>query len=104
MTDAKIFDDLWEIICERAASKSTEKSYVRHLLNHEKGLDKPLEKVGEEATEFILACKNGMEDRIVEEAADVIFHIMVALKASNADFTKVEEELRIRRQGMHLHN
>jgi len=104
MTDAKIFDDLWQIICERAESKSTEKSYVRHLLNHEKGLDKPLEKVGEEATEFILACKNGMEDRIVEEAADVIFHLMVALKASKVDFSKIEEELTIRRQGMHLHD
>jgi len=104
MTDAKIFDDLWMVICERATSKSTEKSYVRHLLNHEKGIDKPLEKVGEESTEFILACKNGVEDRIVEEAADVIFHMMVTLKAVNVDFSKVEEELAIRRQGMHLHD
>jgi len=104
MTDGKIFDDLWKVICERAESKSTEKSYVRKLLNHEKGLDKPLEKVGEETTEFILACKNGIEDRIVEEGADAIFHIMVAMKAVNVDFSKIEEELAIRRQGMHLHD
>ncbi|HJJ95582.1 MAG TPA: phosphoribosyl-ATP diphosphatase [Methanocorpusculum sp.] len=104
MTNASVFDELWQVICQRAESQSPEKSYVRHLLFHEKGIDKPLEKVGEEATEFILACKNGTEDRIVEEAADVLFHLMVALKAAGVDFEKIEEELHIRRQGMHLHD
>ena len=104
MTDATVFDELWQVICQRAESKSPEKSYVRHLLFHEKGLNKPLEKVGEETTEFILACKDGQEERIVEEAADVLFHMMVALKAADVDFAKIEEELQIRRQGMHLHD
>ena len=104
MTDAKVFDELWQVICERAVSTSTEKSYVRHLLFHEKGIDKPLEKVGEEAAEFILAAKNGVQDKTVGEAADLLFHVMVALKAADVDFSLVEEELAIRRAGMHLHD
>lgn len=101
---AEVFDELWAVICSRAESKSTEKSYVRSLLFHEKGLDKPLEKVGEEATEFIIACKNGNEEKTVGEAADLLFHMMVALKAANVDFALVEEELEVRRKGMHLHD
>jgi phosphoribosyl-ATP pyrophosphohydrolase len=104
MTDAKVFDELWQVICERAVSTSTEKSYVRHLLFHEKGIDKPLEKVGEEAAEFILAAKNGVQDKTVGEAADLLFHVMVALKAADVDFSLVEEELAVRRAGMHLHD
>jgi len=104
MTDAKVFDELWQVICERAASTSTEKSYVRHLLFHEKGIDKSLEKVGEEAVEFILAAKNGVSEKTVGEAADLIFHLMVALKAADVDFGLVEEELAVRRAGMHLHD
>lgn len=104
MTDAKVFDELWQVICERAESKSTEKSYVRHLLFHDKGIDKSLEKVGEEACEFVLSCKNGEEEKIVGEAADVFFHMMVALKAANVDFSLVEKELELRRAGMHLHD
>ena len=104
MTDAKVFDELWQVICERAVSTSTEKSYVRHLLFHEKGIDKSLEKVGEEAAEFILAAKNGVQDKTVGEAADLLFHVMVALKAVDVDFSLVEEELAVRRAGMHLHD
>ncbi len=104
MTDARVFDELWQVICERAESSSQEKSYVRHLLFHEKGIDKSLEKVGEESCEFVLACKNGREDEIVGEAADVVFHLMVALKAADVDFGLVEKELEIRRAGMHLHD
>ena len=63
MTNANVFDELWQVICQRAESTSTEKSYVRHLLFHEKGLNKPLEKVGEEACEFVLACKDGKQEQ-----------------------------------------
>ncbi len=59
--------------------------YVSSLLNHRKGIDKPLEKVGEEATEFVLAVKNGDADQIAAEGADLLFHFLVALKASGVD-------------------
>lgn len=103
MSDGKVFDELWQVICERAKVDSGNNSYVRHLLFHEKGVDKSLEKVGEEAVEFVLAVKGGDSDRIVSEAADVLFHLMVALKAADVDFSLVEKELELRRQGMHLH-
>ena len=112
MSNANVFDELWQVICQRAESTSTEKSYVRHLLfhekginkSHEKGINKSLEKVGEEACEFVLACKDGKEEQIVGEAADLMFHLMVALKAANVDFALIEEELELRRAGMHLHD
>jgi phosphoribosyl-ATP pyrophosphohydrolase len=44
-----IFDTLREVIEERAVDTSGKKSYVRSLLFHQKGIDKSLEKVGEEA-------------------------------------------------------
>ena len=104
MTDALVFDELWKVICEHAREDPNKKSYVRHLLFHEKAIDKPLEKVGEESCEFLLAVKNGLEEAIVGEAADLLFHLLVALKAADVDFAKVEEELEVRRTGMHLHD
>ena len=52
----------------------------------------------------MLAVKNGREEAIVGEAADLLFHMMVALKAADVDFALVETELEVRRQGMHLHD
>lgn len=99
-----IFDTLWEVIEERAADTSGKKSYVRSLLFHEKGIDKSLEKVGEEAIEYLLAVKGGEQERITSEAADLIFHLMVSLKAADISFDSVKEELSVRRAGMNLHD
>ncbi|MBV8502941.1 MAG: phosphoribosyl-ATP diphosphatase [Paucibacter sp.] len=52
-------------------------SYVAKLLN--KGLDATLKKVGEEATELVMAAKDGAPDKIVYETADLWFHSLVAL-------------------------
>ncbi|MCP1662303.1 MAG: phosphoribosyl-ATP diphosphatase [Methanocalculus sp. MSAO_Arc1] len=95
-----IFDALSDIIRERAADQTNERSYVRSLLFHEKGIDKSLEKVGEEAVEYVLAVKNGEPDRIISEAADLIFHLMVSLRAADIDFEAVIEELAKRRTEM----
>lgn len=95
-----IFDALSDIIRERAADQTKERSYVRSLLFHEKGIDKSLEKVGEEAVEYVLAVKNGDPDRITSEAADLIFHLMVSLRAADIDFEAVIEELAKRRTEM----
>jgi len=90
-------DELWAVIEERAAHPR-EGSYVCSLLSHRKGIDKPLEKVGEEATEFILAAKNGDPDRIANEAADLLFHLLVALRASGVGLDAVLSVLEGRRQ------
>jgi len=94
--DTAIVTELWEIICERAAHP-TDNSYTSRLLRDEKGIDKVLEKVGEESTEFILAVKNGVPERTMEEAADLLFHILVALRAADVDLACVISELEKRR-------
>jgi phosphoribosyl-ATP pyrophosphohydrolase len=97
MADIRILADLWDVIEERAANPK-DGSYVTSVLLHHKGADKALEKVGEEAVEYIIAAKNGVYERTVSEAADLLFHILVSLRATDTDLTDVLEELERRRK------
>ena len=63
------------IAARRASDPKT--SYVARLVG--KGPDAVLKKIGEEATEVVMACKDGARDRIVAEVADLWFHTMIAL-------------------------
>jgi phosphoribosyl-ATP pyrophosphohydrolase len=72
-------------------------SYVARLFS--KGTDAILKKVGEEATEVVLACKDGDRPKIVAEVADLWFHSMVALAAYDLQPADVLAELR-RREGL----
>ncbi len=94
--DPRILGEIWEVICSRA-EKPTPDSYTSRLLTDKKGIDKVLEKVGEESTEFILAVKNGVHERTVEETSDLLFHVLVALRAADVDFSDVIAELERRR-------
>jgi phosphoribosyl-ATP pyrophosphohydrolase len=96
-TDPAVIAELWEVICDRADNPSGA-SYTSRLLADPKGIDKVLEKVGEEATEFILAVKNGKNERTVEETADLLFHLLVALRAAGVDLSDVMNELQKRRK------
>ncbi|BBB27895.1 phosphoribosyl-ATP diphosphatase [Amphritea japonica] len=75
-----VLTQLGDILEQRKAA-TAEKSYVASL--HEKGLNKILEKVGEEATETILAAKDAQVSRdnsdVIYETADLWFHTLVAL-------------------------
>lgn len=95
--DTAIIAEIWSVIEEREKNPSPE-SYTSQLLTDKKGIDKVLEKVGEESIEFILAAKNGLNNRTVEEASDLIFHILVALRASEIDLSDVMHELERRRK------
>ena len=95
--DPAVIATIWSVIAERAKTPSPE-SYTSRLLTDDKGIDKVLEKVGEESTEFIIAVKNGMNERIVEEASDLIFHLLVALRAADIDLSDVMQELERRRK------
>jgi phosphoribosyl-ATP pyrophosphohydrolase len=97
MKDIGVIPELWEVIRDRLAHPR-EGSYVSRLASGEKGIDGILEKVGEEAVEFILAVKNGSRERIVSEAADLQFHLLVALAASGNSFDEVLAELARRRR------
>jgi phosphoribosyl-ATP pyrophosphohydrolase len=95
--DPAIISEIWSVIQERAINPSPE-SYTSRLLSDPKGIDKVLEKVGEESTEFIIAVKNGVNERTIEEASDLIFHLLVALRAAGSDLDDVMQELKKRRK------
>ncbi|MDD1695050.1 MAG: phosphoribosyl-ATP diphosphatase [Methanoregula sp.] len=95
--DPRIIAELWTVICDRADNPK-EGSYTTRLMTDEKGIDKVLEKVGEESTEFILAVKNNVPERTASEAADLLFHMLVALRAAGVDLSDVMAELEHRRK------
>jgi phosphoribosyl-ATP pyrophosphohydrolase len=97
MSSCDQLDELWAVIDDRY-NNPRPGSYVSGLATHAKGIDKALEKVGEEATEFILAVKNREKARIIEEAADLQFHLMVALRGAGVEFGEVLSELAARKK------
>jgi len=74
-----------------------DKSYVARLFS--KGTDAILKKIGEEATETVMAAKDGDRQKIVGEVADLWFHTLVALSAFDLKPADVLAELE-RRQGL----
>ena len=69
-------NELYEIIKNRKAQPK-EGSYTNYLFD--KGLDKILKKVGEEATEVVIAAKNEDPQELIYETADVLYHLLVLL-------------------------
>lgn len=92
-----VLDEVYSVIKDRKENPK-EGSYVTSLYRDPKGLDKVLEKIGEESTEVIIAAKNGREKEIVSESADLIFHLMVMLAAKDIPLDKVREEFTRRRK------
>ncbi len=74
-----------------------EGSYTNSLL--EDGDNKILKKIGEESAEFIMACKDKEPFAIASEAADLIFHMQVALASQNVSWSEVQKILIKRRGG-----
>lgn len=89
-----IFDELFSIIQERQANPSPG-SYTVKLLND---VDEALKKVGEEAIEVVLAGKGQSDERLVSEAADLIYHLWVVLAARHLTLDDVRRELAGRRK------
>jgi phosphoribosyl-ATP pyrophosphohydrolase len=92
MAQSEILDTIWETINDRVRHPTPD-SYTSHILTHRKGIDKALEKVGEESTEFIIAVKNRDPEFIIGEAADLLFHLMLAIKASDLEMKDIYTEL-----------
>jgi phosphoribosyl-ATP pyrophosphohydrolase len=65
------------LVLEQRKDADPEKSYIAHL--YTKGLDAILKKIGEEATETVIAAKNGEVENLVHEVADLWFHTLVLL-------------------------
>ena len=81
---------LAEVLEERKSAEA-DSSYVASL--YAKGLDGILKKIGEEATETVMAAKDGAKDKIVYETADLWFHSMVLLAQQGLSPQDVLEEL-----------
>ena len=88
-------DDLYAIICERRDNPSAQ-SYTARLMAD--GEDEIVKKVGEEAVEVILAAKGQGDARLVEEVADLTYHVLVLLAAKDLSPADVEAELARRRR------
>lgn len=85
-----LLERLGEVLEARKVA-SPESSYVARL--HSKGLDAILKKVGEEATEVVLAAKGGKPEDIIHETADLWFHTLVMLSAKDLSARDVLDEL-----------
>jgi phosphoribosyl-ATP pyrophosphohydrolase/phosphoribosyl-AMP cyclohydrolase len=94
---AGVLDEVEGVIARRAGADPAE-SYTARLL--ERGLDQALKKVGEEATEVVLAAKGESDERLAEESADLLFHLLVALRQRGVPLVRVLEVL-ARRRGRH---
>ena len=90
---SEILQELAQIL-EQRKHESAEKSYVASL--YAKGLDKILKKIGEEATETVIAAKDGDKQQIVYETADLWFHCMVMLADQGLGPDDVLQELQRR--------
>lgn len=86
-------EDLNAIILARA-EESGDVSYTSSLLA--KGTHKCAEKLGEEAIETVIAAVSGDKVELTKEAADVLYHLLVLLKAESVEISDVMAELQSR--------
>jgi phosphoribosyl-AMP cyclohydrolase / phosphoribosyl-ATP pyrophosphohydrolase len=93
-TAAGMLDELARVVAARAAAPP-EESYTARLLA--KGPDQVLKKIGEEATEVVLAARVQTDERLVEESADLLYHLLLALHMRGVPLARVMDELRRRR-------
>ena len=83
-------DELAKIISARA-TESAERSYTRKLLDA--GIEKCVKKLGEEATETVIAATAGTKEQVIAESGDLLYHLLVVLKARGVELSEVYAEL-----------
>jgi phosphoribosyl-ATP pyrophosphohydrolase len=85
-----ILDAVYRVILDRKANPS-DSSYTASLMA--KGIDKILKKVGEEATEVVIAGKGGSREEVICESADLMYHLLVLLGYRDIAAGEVFDEL-----------
>ncbi len=85
-----VFEDVYSVIADRKINPK-EGSYTNYLF--EKGIDKILKKVGEEATEIVIAAKNPDPEEIKYEASDFLYHLMVLMVEKGITWEDITSEL-----------
>lgn len=88
-----MLDTLYKEALDRQKNPQ-EGSYTNYLFD--KGLDKILKKVGEEATEVVIAAKNRNKTEIANETADLLYHLAVMLVETGLSLDEVKQVLAIR--------
>lgn len=96
MNMQSVFEQL-SVTIESRKTASPDSSYVAKLFH--KGANSILKKIGEEATEVVIAAKDENREQIVYESADLLFHLMVMLARYDLTLADVAEEL-ARREGL----
>ena len=86
---------LYDLIAARKETRP-EGSYTTRLFNE--GIDKIVKKLGEEAVETVIAAKNESSQRIVEETADLLYHLVVTLVEKGVTLEEIQEELQKRKK------
>lgn len=85
-----VFEDVFAVIHDRK-NNPKEGSYTNYLFD--KGIDKILKKVGEEATEIVIAAKNPDHEEVKYEIADFLYHMMVLMAECDLDWNDITTEL-----------
>lgn len=86
----KVFEDVYAVIANRKENPK-EGSYTNYLFD--KGIDKILKKVGEEATEIVIAAKNPDNEEVKYEISDFLYHMMVLMVEKGLTWEDVTREL-----------
>ncbi len=86
----KVFTDVMDVILDRKVNPK-EGSYTNYLFD--KGLDKILKKLGEEATEIVIAAKNPNPNEVKYEISDFLYHMMVLMAERGITWDEITEEL-----------
>jgi phosphoribosyl-ATP pyrophosphohydrolase len=92
----EVIDEVFAVIEDRKENLP-EDSYTASLFTHEKGENAALEKLGEETTEFLLAAKDGEDEELAHEAADIVYHLLVVLAMHDLTLADLRTELAERR-------
>ncbi len=90
----KVFQEEYDIIVDRKGNPK-EGSYTNYLFD--KGIDKILKKVGEEATEIVIAAKNPDSEELKYEISDFLYHLMVLMVERDVSWNDITKELADRR-------
>ncbi len=86
----RVFEQVFGVILDRKVHPK-EGSYTNYLFD--KGIDKILKKLGEEATEIVIAAKNPNANEIKYEIADFLYHMMVLMAEKGVTWEEITEEL-----------
>jgi phosphoribosyl-ATP pyrophosphohydrolase/phosphoribosyl-AMP cyclohydrolase len=93
---AGMLEELARVVRQRAQAPPDE-SYTARLVA--RGPGQVLKKIGEEATEVVLAASGESDERLASESADLLYHLLVALDQRRVPLSSVMDELRRRREG-----